>query len=315
MIYPIRSIVAGVADLDAEDPVLRESIALANRTGARLHLVHTYELPSLAWDAYGRMGYVSPETLEEHADSLRSLLGKAAVARGASADNVEYHLLAAPAAVTILEVAKEAEADLVIVGATRHGSFARLFMGTTAQRVLHGATMPVLVVRGEVPSRCERVLLTTDLSPFSAGVHELGLDVLDTFCGLDDSELRALLVVQSSLGLPVPFRLDQLEAMAGQELRKFLDQRRDRGVAITPSVRFGEPAHEITHEAAVWEPDLVIVGTHSRKATERWLLGSVAEATIRGVQTNVLVIPAVAEVRRKMPTPRHQTMPVPPPAN
>src|SRR5690606_14954618 len=120
----------------------------------------------------------------------------------------------------------------------------------------------------------------------------------------DRPELRSLLVVRSSLGLPAPFRFDQLQEMAETELRKFLGQRRERAAPISGVVRFGDPVDEITGEAEAWKPDVVIVGTHSRTTTDRWLLGSVAEAAIRSIGVNVLVIPAHAEEQRELPVRR-----------
>ncbi|MEX2376064.1 MAG: universal stress protein [Dehalococcoidia bacterium] len=303
MIYPIRTIVAGIADLDAGDLVLGGAIELARQTGARLHLVHGFELPSLAWDAYGRMGYVDAQTLDEYAESLRELLRRA-VAGFRPIEGIRYHMIAAPPATAVHDVGLAEGADLVAVGASRRGSVAKVLLGTTAQRVVRSATAPVLILRQVVPPQCQRVLLTTDLSPFSAGVHELGLDVLDSLCGVERPEIRSLLVVRSSMGLPAPFRLDQLESMAHRELETFVEQRRDRGRKMNGIVRFGEPAEEIAKEAAAWKPDLVLVGTHSRPSMERWLLGSVAEAAIRDCSANVLVIPAKAEEQRELPVRR-----------
>lgn len=303
MIYPIRNIVAGITDLSEEDPVLGEALELARRTRARLHLVHAFELPSLAWDAYGRMGFIDPQTLEHYSESLRERLRRTVEAAGGY-DRAEYHAVAAPPATSIRDVALNERAELIVVGATRHGTIGRILLGTTAQRVLRGATVPVLVLRRQVASRCKKVLVTTDLSPFSAGVHELGLDVLETMCGERQPEIRSLLIVRSSLGLPAPFGFEQLQQMAEQELKKFIGHRRDRGRPIHGIVRFGEPAEEIAAEAKESDPDLVIVGTHSRTTTERWVLGSVAEATIRNLESNVLVIPAKAEEQRELPVPR-----------
>ncbi|HUF75781.1 MAG TPA: universal stress protein [Longimicrobiales bacterium] len=300
MIYPIQSLVAGIADLDDGDPVLGEVLELARRTRAHLHLVHAFELPSLAWDAYGRMGYMDPDVLEQYANSLRDRLAHTVAEQGGY-DDVSYHAVAAPSATAIRDVALNERADLIVVGATRHGAVARVLLGTTAQRVLRGAKVPILVLRQHLTRTCHRALLTTDLSPFSAGVHELGLDVLETMCEGHRPEVRTVLVVRSSMGLPAPFRFDQLQEMAEGELKKFIEQRRERASGITGVVRFGDPVEEIAAEADAWKPDVVLVGTHSRTTSERWLLGSVAEAAIRSITANVLVIPAKAEEQRELP--------------
>lgn len=52
----------------------------------------------------------------------------------------------------------------------------------------------------------------------------------------------------------------------------------------------GPPAEEILRLAATLDADLVIVGTHGRKGLGRVVLGSVAEAVLRGAACAVLVV-------------------------
>ena len=64
---------------------------------------------------------------------------------------------------------------------------------------------------------------------------------------------------------------------------------------LPPSVRVsahllhGPPAHHLIQLAADIAADLVVVGTHGRKGMERLLLGSVAEALVRGCGCPVLI--------------------------
>jgi nucleotide-binding universal stress UspA family protein len=291
MHYPIRSIVAGIGDLDGPDPVLGPAIDLARRTGATLHLVHAFELPDLSWDIYARIGYPDRISLERHRDEMRGRL-EALVARSTLDESVRCHAIAGPAAPAVREIAKREQADLIIVGATRHGSVSRVLLGTTAQRVLRGAPVPVLVLRQPLPVQLRRVLLTTDLSPFSGGVHELGLDVLEALSGEDQVEIRSLLVVRYAAEFPPQIRSDMLEAGAQAELDKFLAARRQRNRAVRATVRLGDPANAISAEARSWDADLVVLGTHEKAGPRRWLLGSVAEAALRNTEGNVLVVPA-----------------------
>src|SRR5690606_39204333 len=50
------------------------------------------------------------------------------------------------------------------------------------------------------------------------------------------------------------------------------------------------PSEEIAQLAADLEADLVVVGTHGRRGFSRFLLGSVAEATVRLAPCPVLVV-------------------------
>ncbi len=243
MIYPIRSIVAGIAELSEHEPVLGSAVELADRTGATLHLVHAYELPDLMWDAYARMGYMDGEALQQYSDGIRQHM-ELRVREITDSPHVHCHALAGPPAPMIEDVAQREEADLILVGATRRGAIARAMLGTTAQRVLRTGSAPAPAVRTEL-----------------------------------------------------------LRSLAEAGIERFLATRRLRAGQVEPVVRIGDPAREIVTEAAEWDADLLVVGTHGRPAPQRWILGSVAESAIRSTTANVLVIPAAVEARRTLPVP------------
>ena len=50
---------------------------------------------------------------------------------------------------TLVRLAKEHDAAVLVVGTHRHGRLARLLLGSTARGVIEQAPCPVLVVRGE----------------------------------------------------------------------------------------------------------------------------------------------------------------------
>jgi nucleotide-binding universal stress UspA family protein len=61
-------------------------------------------------------------------------------------------------------------------------------------------------------------------------------------------------------------------------------------VRIVPHLRLDSPAFEVAQLAADLEADLVVIGTHGRRALSRLLLGSVAELTVRLAPCPVLVV-------------------------
>jgi nucleotide-binding universal stress UspA family protein len=61
----------------------------------------------------------------------------------------EFIRLEGPAAESILEKAREIEADLIVIGAHRHGRFYRMFFGDTGDELMRHAPCPVLVVPHE----------------------------------------------------------------------------------------------------------------------------------------------------------------------
>jgi universal stress protein E len=290
MSKPIRTIVAGVASAQEEDPILASAIAIAEAAGAELHFVHAFELPDPLLSAYVRDGLLGPEFGGRYRDQLTEEMQEKVRALSTSV-RITCRAKAGPASEVLCEAAEELEADLLIVGATRAGKFLRSILGSTAERVIRAANRPVLVLRQPFSGPVERVLLTTDLSEFSADVHERGLDMLEQLLSDHGPEYRSLLVVWYDLAFPPPLRRDSLEEVAERELDEFLTARQLRDFEVRGRVRIGDPAKEITAEAIDWQADLMVLGTHSRRLRSRFLLGSVAEATVRTTTSNVLILP------------------------
>jgi nucleotide-binding universal stress UspA family protein len=308
MITPIRNIVAGVATLAAEDagggqhgvdPVLAPAVELARSLGATLHVVHVHEMPSPLLNAYA--GYGSYEDEDVRALFCRDLLARLEqMTAGLGYDRIRCHSIEGSPGRTLVEAAVREKADLVVVGATRRGRFWRNLLGTTADRVIRGSPVPVLVVHQPFAAPVHRVLLTTDLSAESALLHDRGADTAALLFG-EHLEMRTLSVVWFDAMLPPPLQPETLYDAACAELAEFVAER-PRGERIEPRVRFGEVSTEIGREAQEWNADLLVLGTHGRTGFSRLALGSTAAAALRGASCNVLVVPRAA-LRATEPAP------------
>jgi nucleotide-binding universal stress UspA family protein len=299
MSNPIRTIVAGVAQPAGNDPTLLAAAELARWTGARLHLVQAFTLPPVF--SPPELGYMRDDWALQFAERMRTRL-EAAAHRLPGAESAVAHAVAGPPAAAILETAKAEGADLVVVGAARPDRLGGWFLGTTAQRVLRGAEVPVLVIRRPLHRPLERVLLTSDLSEMSAAVHEKGLATAVAVFG-EPAALRSLLVLSLPLSATV-LPPEVLEHAALDGLETFLDARRRHARPVEPVVRTGAPAEEIAAEAKEWPADLLVVGTHAKGWAARLVLGSVAEAALRDAPCNVLAVPPRA-LALEAPAPGH----------
>jgi nucleotide-binding universal stress UspA family protein len=279
MNQPIRRLVAGIATLQPDDPALRAALRLSNRTGAELHLVHVYVAEPVR----------GTSVLLSRSGALRGVVES--VAPGATATGrVVCRALAGDPVPRLRDAVAASGADLMVLGATRRGPLASAVLGTTATHLLRTARIPMLVLRGPLPDRPLRVLMTTDLSHHAAHAHARGLAVARGLGGDAAPELRSLYVqtpylADGPLPLPLPAK-----SVAERELAEFLEAEVPHA-DITPCVRGGDPASEIVHEAQAWNADLVVVGTHGRRGAARMFLGSVAETVLRTASCAVLVIP------------------------
>ena len=285
-----RVIVAAVGDLAREDRALLAAAAVAKGCGGELHLVHGYEVPRFfTLSPELAIGY--PVAGDAYREGVLEELETAAWA-AVGEDSAVFHAAEGAPGACVLEVAAKVGADLVVVGAARASKLRRMILGTTAQRVLREAKVPVLVVRAPAARPVERVLLTCDLSDPGAAVHESALAAVEWVFGRPGA-VRSLYVLPWSV-VPPPLMRSAVEEAARRELGELLRRRTPPGYAVEPEVRVGVPAEEIVTEAREWGADLVVVGTHARGWGARLVLGSVAEATLRDAPCNVLAIPPSA---------------------
>lgn len=137
----VRSIVIGIAETHGQDPHLAPAIRLAEALGATLHVVHALRLPDPILHPYADASVFSLEAIQQIQEGARTRL-EAQARKVSASERILCRAVPVPADAAILDVAKEAGADLIVVGSTRRGTLARTILGTTAQRVVHAARIP-----------------------------------------------------------------------------------------------------------------------------------------------------------------------------
>jgi nucleotide-binding universal stress UspA family protein len=276
---PLRRLVAGVATLTPDDPALRAGLCISDRTGAELHLLHVESTDANAG---------APVTLSR-TSALRGLVES--VEPGVTqTGRVLCRALAGDAERLLRDISRASFADLLVLGATRRGALAGAVLGTTATHVLRTSRTPMLVVRGALPDRPLRVLMTTDLSHHSVHAHARGLALARSLGGAEP-EVRTLFVQPPDL-VDGPVPLHAASPAVDEELEAFL------AAEVPPAptarrVRTGDAAYEIVREAEDWKADLIVLGTHGRRGARRVFLGSVAETVLRHAPCAALVVPPV----------------------
>ncbi len=82
---------------------------------------------------------------------------------------------------------------------------------------------------------------------------------------------------------------------AAANLDKLAAELRAGGTVVEHSSMEGAPAHTIQEWIDANGPDLVVMGSHGRRGVRRFLLGSVAEVTVRHAACSVLVVHSAKE--------------------
>ena len=198
----------------------------------------------------------------------------------------------------ILGVAREYSADLIVVGSHRDREAFWNRLGTTAERVMAGSRVPVLVVHG-APREAPRVLLAAvDDSKTGVQVIEYARSLTQRF-GARGKVVHVLphQAVQRFLTpgeiVAYDYRLveagEQLIAATQEWLATQLAQRSNE---LESAVLVGEPAETILAEARHTGSHLLVIGRERNSRTRPFLLGSVASVVTRAANCPVLLIPA-----------------------
>jgi len=119
---------------------LKLALSLAKKDAAELHMVSVEErghMPELSEEDDTAATTVRfDKTLQQ----ARSLAEKSHV-------KLLTHVLVGHPARSVIKLANDLSADLIIVGASGHSALYDRMIGSRAQKILHHATCPVLVVK------------------------------------------------------------------------------------------------------------------------------------------------------------------------
>ncbi|WP_336023824.1 universal stress protein [Halobellus salinisoli] len=146
----LESILLATGGGKASERATDHALDLAAHHDATLHVL--YVVDSDVYDAYSGDEYVDghegPEHgLEEVGEEAVSAVVRRADARGV---DVEGHLTHGQPPEEIVECARETDVDIVILGTRRRPDEYRSLLGSTTDRVLRLAEMPVTVVKTPV---------------------------------------------------------------------------------------------------------------------------------------------------------------------
>jgi nucleotide-binding universal stress UspA family protein len=214
---------------------------------------------------------------------------------------IRVDTLIAEAPVAYREILVQAErlgADLVVIGTHGRSGFERLFLGSTAERVLRKATCPIMTVppkapeampRGPVPFT--RILCAVDFSDSSS----LGLDYAVSLARESKAALTLAHVIETrplyyDFSPPVAIDLTAWLEEARTRLRDMVPDAARASCAVTEAVREGSAHHEILALAGELESDLIVMGVRGRGAADLWFFGSTTHHVIREARCGVLTV-------------------------
>jgi len=275
----VRRVLCAIDLTERSERTMQRALSLAHRLNAELTLLHV----------------MTADDIVERANSVREQIANriALVApRGSREPAVE--LRAGDYVQTIAKVAKEANADLIILGSQRRRALAP-FVGTPAERIIALAGRPALIVNLDADVPYRNVVIAAELSDAFVSVVRVA---------------RSLRVLESASvsvvhGFESPYRgplyaegfdlhaarrnLEEWERAAKKRLLLKLDS------AGVESSRFRLVFHQARPVGAIQRivrsvrPELLIVGTKDRSILNRFMQVSTTNELLRAIECDLLV--------------------------
>lgn len=285
-------------DFSAESlKALRYGAAVARKFRAQLHIVHVSEI-DYAIPGPALLG-VDPFTSDT--EEARQLKQQLAAEVGGSTTPT-FHGRTGRAYDQICRAARELKADLIVMATHGRTGLKRFVLGSNAERVVQHSSSPVLIVReherelltDDRQLRLRTILVPTDFS-------ESSTEAL-SYAGTLARQFNARLIIFHSFAIPnvtatefgaqrpAP-RSEGLQAVAEDQMRRFIEGIDFGGVEYESQVRAGAAAEEICDQAENQQVDLIVTSTHGRTGLWHVLIGSVAEHIVRYARSPVLVVP------------------------
>lgn len=271
------------------DQALEHVLDIASAHGTTVHLLNVADTTR---DSLTRVQGEIIDVLEREGEDLLDDVAERARKRGV--ETVSTVLQGEPYR-TIVEYADEYDIDLIVMPTHGRSGLQRLLLGSTTERVVRRAEVPVLTIRPDAADAVRYpyrgVAVPTDGSEGASEALSVGADVATDA----EAALYVLSVITyQSLGIDV--RSDIQSAMLEESAEEIVEEataaaERAGVETVDGAVEYGSSVHEAILEFLEQRDiDLVVVGTHGRTGFDRFLLGSVAEALLRTSPVPVLTV-------------------------
>ncbi len=276
------------------------ALFLAAACGAGLDVLHVLEFqPGMDPDFPVNQLYL--EQLRKEAGGQLDALMRQAALRGLQA---KTHQVTGIPSQRITAMAKDLDADLIVLGTRGRTGLEHLLLGSTAERVVAQAPCPVLTVRlnpAQPPSGRAR---PADAAP---AIRTILAPIDFSDCSLDALEYAAQAAKQFDAAVtilhvmePVSYSLDFSLIHAGEaraqrervetRLKDLTALLRREGLTAAHILRGGLPADSVLDWSREEAYDLIVMGTHGRRGVSHLASGSVAEAVLRRAPCPVLTV-------------------------
>ena len=272
---------------------VNRALNLAQKVDAAVHVLYVIDLqPELSALEGETHEAVRGQFLERGQNATDEV---EALARDLGLD-VSHEVREGTPSEAILEYVSEHDIDLVVMGNRSQTDPGRRHLGSTTQRVLVRADVPVLAVPVTEAGRpvqeadtYTRIVIPTDGSDAAERAAEHGLALAEQY----GADVRVIYVVDvTTYGFEDTPRsiVGLLKEGGNSTVETIATDARDRGLSASTSVLRGIPEDAILQYADGARADLVVMGTRGQSGVGERFLGSTTERVLRRTGTPVLTV-------------------------
>lgn len=221
------------------------------------------QLPALKDAELSVLRVVSPKTKEEEAEALSKAeqkIGELVNQLSASHKQVSSVVEEGEPKVTVLKVAKEKDADLIIMGSRGLGKLQSILSNSVSQYVFQLTDRSMLLVRDDIyVKRIKRIMIALDKSPAA----QYALDVaLSLFQGYTDAEFY---LTRVNPDLKPGIEVSQEDIDNNPILSAAAAKAKSRGMKYKCILAGGRPAQKLCTLAEDNNIDFMVLGSPERR--------------------------------------------------
>ncbi len=192
----------------------------------------------------------------------------------------------------ITNIARERDADLIVMGTYGRRGLKRMLMGSVTSDVIVNSPCDVLVVKkpcSECTGEYKSILVPFDGSVFS----QKALNRASHLSGISEAEITLIYVIpryEEMLGF---YKSESIKKSLWDEAQKIMDMGKriasKNTVSAKTEIREGQAAEQVIETARRLKNDLIIMGSHGYRGMNKAIIGSTAERVIINAHCPILI--------------------------
>lgn len=221
------------------------------------------ELPATKNAQVSILKVISPKTTQEESaaqEEAQAKIGELVAKLGTNCDETSCKVEEGEPKTTVLKVAQEVDADLIIMGSRGLGKLQSILSNSVSQYVFQLTDRSMLLVKDDIyVKKLKRVMVALDKSPAASYALEVTLSLLQ---GYQDAEI---FLTRVNPDLDPNVNLSQADMESNPILAPAIAKVKRMGLQYRCLVTGGRPAQKICSLAESRNIDLLVLGSPERR--------------------------------------------------